>query len=136
MTIRVEWDDEASTIIRHCYEKGWTLDDYHRVVDLTSEMSRSVRQCVDVISDFTDSKTSPVQLMSASRHIEQKLPPYPSISVAINPPAFVKVIVEVMMNLAHSRGNNSVTVRFARSLDEARTIIRDYRATVVRQSPI
>jgi hypothetical protein len=133
MTIVTKWVDETQSIICHAYQVGWTLADFHAVVDLTYSMTMSVDQCVDTISDFTNSKTSPGQLISASRHIEQKLPPYPHISVVVNPPTFVQVIVDVMTRLGRTADKNPVTVRFARSLDEAYTIIQDYRAKVVRQ---
>ncbi len=130
MAIQIEWDDEAKTIIRHTYEPGWTLTEYHELLDHNSQMTMSVTHCVDIISDFSNSKTSPAQLVSVSRHVEQKLPTYPQISVAVNAPTLIKVIVEAVLRISSARGQ--LTVRFARSLDEARMIIRDYRATVRR----
>jgi hypothetical protein len=132
MKIQIVWDDAARTILRHTYQPGWTLDDYHHLVDVNHEMLMSVDHCVDIISDFTDSRTTPTQLISAMTHMENRLPRYEQVSVLVQAPFFIRIMVESGLRLMKGR-NQRVAVRFATSLEEARFYIEQFRATTPRR---
>lgn len=128
MAIRLSWENEEKTILRHLYEGEWTLEDLHKMIDTTYEWIDSVGHLmlVDIIADLTQSASPPSKILSANRHYRNKRHEQQGIQVIVGSSlrlTFMKIITQSLMSIIPEARN----VRFASTVEEAHRIIREKR---------
>src|SRR5215831_17349536 len=64
MTITVDWDDEAKTLLRYRYIGKWTWDEYIAANEQAVRLARSVDHSIDVIADFSEAILLPDKALS------------------------------------------------------------------------
>ncbi|HEX2620856.1 MAG TPA: hypothetical protein VHL11_11930, partial [Phototrophicaceae bacterium] len=124
MPIHHHWDDEDHTILIYTYEGNWTLEEYHKAVDLNYDLVNGEPHPVDLILDFTKSGSGATQLLSAARHAERKVAPNQRLFVSVKIPGFVRAVAEMALKFVPSLREK---MRNASTLEEARMIIKHYR---------
>lgn len=123
MPIIVNWDNPQQNIIRLDYvEPVLSWDEYDKAVDAAYELADGIDAMVDIIHN-----TGKVNMPSGSAfpHIQRALriaPPNVGVTVAIVDNTFVRSLLPII--LGSLTGNK---IQFARSLDEARSLIAGRR---------
>ncbi|MEL7236056.1 MAG: hypothetical protein AAGK74_16240, partial [Chloroflexota bacterium] len=59
MGIRVVWDDDEKTVVRHIYEGTWTWRDFREAVHKAWAMMHTVDHTVDAILDLRNGDVIP-----------------------------------------------------------------------------
>ena len=127
MPIKVEWDDEAHTIIRETYSGTWTIEDNRAerqqvlsmldgdgpVVDMIVELD-NMRFPASIVGHFSELGRSP-----ASRH------PRLGVFALIGLGSFENMLFQIFSKVYEVQARRLLV---AGSLDEARKLIADRRA--------
>lgn len=127
MNIEVLWDDEAKTAIRYVYKEAWDWNDYYAAINAADQLLDCVSYQVAAIHDFRSASMLPKGAIThmqkgfaAKRHRNL------GMLVFVGANMFIQSIERVGRKLAPSMANKW-DIRFARSLEEAREIARQYR---------
>ncbi|MEO8395425.1 MAG: hypothetical protein ABI700_20700 [Chloroflexota bacterium] len=119
MGIQIVWDNDEQTIIRHIYEKHWSLEDYYALIDENFRQIASVNHRVDIINDLRELTVIPPNVVPAIRYAARKAHPNEGINVIVASPTHVKVLIEAI-----NQAVGEVTeVLHVRTIDEAYPLI-------------
>lgn len=124
MGIRIEWDDEAKTIIRHIYDGIWKLEDYYKLIDENYRQIDSVNHRVDIINDLRNMVGVPPGMATAIRYAARKAHSNEGINVIVASPKFVQILVDA----TNKAIGDFTEVVHAPTLEAAREIIARHRA--------
>jgi hypothetical protein len=69
MSITVNWDDDAKTIIRTTFEGRWTLEEFWQAVQAQYALMDSINYKANFISDFSRSSMLPSGALSHARRL-------------------------------------------------------------------
>ena len=124
MGIRIEWDDDAKTIIRHIYDGAWTVDEYYALIDENYRQIASVNHRVDIINDLRSMVGVPPNMVQAIRHAARKAHANEGINVMVASPTFVQILVDAINKAV---GGHTEVIH-APTLEQAYEIIAQHRA--------
>ncbi len=122
MPIQVSWGDPQKTIALSSFGETWTLEDAHNMIDEMYKLTTSVDHTVHTVMDFSNSRTSPTQLMSVGQHVMKRKVPNSGISVIVKANSFLKVMTQLIGKLFVKES----PMYTADSLEEAFQIIQKY----------
>jgi hypothetical protein len=95
MLIKIAWDDEAKTIVRYSFEKGWGWNDLNSAFAQAGELFSSVDHEVSVIMDFRDASLIPQNALShIQRGFKNPKPTNVGLTVIITPTRFLQTMVD------------------------------------------
>ena len=123
MPITYEWDNPEQTILLETFEGRWTLEEYHTLVDAAADMLNSVEGYVHVIADFSQSRSSPKNIMSGARYAEKRLPRNQGVVVFVQPNVIFQAFIRVAQQLNFRAARHLL---LADDLDEARQMIAEH----------
>lgn len=121
--IQVSWDDEAKTIIRYDFDYGWTWAELNAANDTLETMLKEVSRevCTIAVQNYHQHymPSNPLSKISAMlpRRSQQI-----SLTVIVSRSSLVSSILGLIVKLYPSAAH----LRFANTLDEARTMIHLY----------
>ncbi len=95
MTVKVEWDNDAQTIIHSIYEGRVELEDYYKAIDLTAAMMREVDWTVHHIMDRRTAHSSAVHIVPVFRYGQRKLPANLGANVIVGGTRFTQTMVNI-----------------------------------------
>lgn len=125
------WDDDAQTIMRVTYQRGWSWDDLEGNLPLEATMLDSVSHTVDVIADFRDTQLPPGAISRLPRIAQS--PPYThrnaGMMVMVATPGFITQVVEVYKRV-YGQANKLIVVQ---NLEDARRLIARKRAAQAQE---
>ncbi|GAB4549906.1 MAG: hypothetical protein OHK0023_15130 [Anaerolineae bacterium] len=133
MSITVQWDDATYTVLRYTYTTRWTWADYEAAVTSAGVMVKAdaqTNQLVDVIADFSQSAMLPDHaLANFRRSLQSQNAIAFGVTVLVTHNQFMRSMIEVFGRLNRQVNNR---LRVANSLEEARMIIANIRASTNR----
>jgi hypothetical protein len=124
MGIRIEWEDEGKTVIRHIYEGVWTVEDYYALIDANYRQIDSVNHQVDIINDLREMAGMPPNMVPAIKYAARKAHPNEGINVFVASPTYIKVLID-MINKAVGEATEVIHVG---TLEEAYELIAQHRS--------
>jgi len=119
MGIQVVWDNDEHTIIRHIYEKHWSLEDYYSLVDENYLQVASVDHRVDLINDLREMTAIPPNMVPAIRYAARRAHPNEGINVIVASPDYVKLLLDAINQAV----GDATQVLYVGTLDEAYHLI-------------
>lgn len=120
MTIQVEWDNEAKTIIRHDFDGLWTWGEFQELCRATRAMVTSVPHPVHIISNMRQAIMPRGQgMMGNMRRAMLAAPPNRGIIVVVVNP-FLKSLLSLFMSFDPEM---TEIIYSAESVEEARQLI-------------
>jgi hypothetical protein len=123
MGIRIEWDNEEKTIIRHVYEGLWTLQDYYALIDENYRQIDSVGHKVDIINDLRKMAALPPDVAAGIRYAVRHAHPNEGVNVIVAPPDYVRLLIDAI-----NKAVGAVTeVIHTDSIEKAYAIIAKHR---------
>jgi hypothetical protein len=123
--IRVVWDNEAQTIIRHIYEDPWSTADYYAHIDQHYVLLEQRNHVLDIINDLRNTSQLPNDIVTAVRSASQKTHPNEGVIVMVGANNLFRSLIQVMYRVADNDIKNIVMVD---TMDEAYEIITTERA--------
>lgn len=120
MTIRVEWDNEAKTVIRHDFDGLWTWNEFWELTRVTRDMVTSVPHQVHIIADMRKAIMPRGRgMMGNMRRATLSAPPNQGIIVVVVNP-FLKTLLSLFMSF----DPEMTEIMFsAESVEEARALV-------------
>jgi len=123
MKIKSEWDNDAQSVIRHEFERGWTWTDFHQALDNAYNMMGTVDHEVHVILDFRNANLIPNGALTQLK-MAYTNPKHDNIgkTIVVGANNFMQALVSVGTKLAGTSSDNW-DVQFANNLPEAYQIL-------------
>lgn len=120
MSIEVEWDNEDKTIIRYTCLAGWTVEEFHQLYNMPSEMIIENRAKVIgiIIDDSQDAMPPQHAVLAFSRLMRDGR--LPIVVVKANATA------RILLESARTGSKSERPIFFADSLQQARKILQAY----------
>jgi hypothetical protein len=118
MSIVVNWDDDAHTIIRWDFAEKWSWDDFHEAFGTSMEMGQYSAHRIDVLANATQSPHMPLGTLSEFRRLDEHLPPPVKLIVVAGSSPFTRSMIELFGKIYRAQ-----SWRTAKSVDEAHLII-------------
>lgn len=115
MSITVEWDDDAQTILRYSYSGAWTLDEFVASLDQAYALIDQQDHLVDLIHVILPDARTPSGMFSALGHIKAKRHPRQRHQIVIGASPFMKRLTQITGAVVLQARE----VVFVDSLDEA-----------------
>jgi hypothetical protein len=134
MPIKVEWHNEAKTVVVQRYDGRWTWDEFHIACTRdTSNLMRTVPHTVHIFADFTKAQGVPIGgAMLHARNVMQHYPPNWGTLVIVGANHFINLLVEMFRRtFSTTLGNKTFT---AATLEDAYKLIESYQPTTDTQS--
>ena len=123
MNIKVQWDNSEKTILLHTYSPDWEWQDVHAAQAESRKLLDGVFHKVHLISDMQKSPRIPGNYLEHMQLLVQNIHPNTGLSVTVTSNALVKDLFYIFSAM---QGGVDFEYRFARSVDEARTILRKW----------
>jgi hypothetical protein len=127
MSIKVYWDEVDPKIMRIEYAGEWTLEDQERLSKRSSEMlideTRRAEVIVYVHDDTHFPRTVPPKLI---RSVVDTISTNPGVRVFVGAPVVMQSVMDIFSGLVGDK--MGVEIMSAKSIDEARSIIRRKRS--------
>ncbi len=123
MPVKVEWDNEAQTMLRQIYSGHVTLQDYINCTDEFERMAKTVPHTIHSLMDRTQIVSTPSVMIPALRYANNHVPPNLGLRVIIKAGMFTRLIVDIGRRVAPHLVQN---IYFAATLDEAHAIIQKH----------
>jgi hypothetical protein len=125
MPIDVQWDDDNQTVIRYVFKTPWTWTEYHAAIEQAWTMAKSVDHPTDTITDMSGSRLLPDNLFANIKRSMVEIPDSTQTVVLVGGGAFMDVMLGVFRRLYPRQ---VAKFHMVRTLEEARTLIRERRA--------
>lgn len=126
MNIKVFWDNDAQTIMRYQFFKGWSWADLRNIFDEGYALLDTVDHPVDVIMDFSEASIfAPSGAINQARHVSNNQRHANLGLTAVVGSSFISSIFHMINKLA---GNMSEKwdITFVNSLAEAYEAVATY----------
>jgi hypothetical protein len=121
MPIQIDWFDPKRRLIQVCFIGEWNLRRYRTLIDISNSMIQSVSHKVHLIHDFSQSQSTPRDLLVGMQYANKKLLANQGLTVLINANSVIKSYVL----MAKRTGLPAVThIYHATTLEEALQVIR------------
>jgi hypothetical protein len=121
MPIDIRWYNEAQNIIYIHYQGQWTLEDFHKMLDKSYELTYASAPFV-AVGDFTDSSMLPSGLLSTGRRVEQTTPSHRLMLILIQPNSLLLMLMKVVSKIYPKAFDNAVIVSTLQdALEQAQT---------------
>jgi hypothetical protein len=130
MSVTVQWDDAEKTTLHYTYQGQWTWPEYEAAVTQALELAKDAGPSLYVIADFSQSSLLPDRALHnfrSSMNRGDRVIPF-EITVLIMKSEFMARMFDVFGKL-YGRGELGAKLKTASSVDEARQIIADRRAS-------
>lgn len=125
MGIKLLWDNEEKTILRHVYDGEWSPEGYHAAMQESQRMLMSVPHAVDVILDMRRSATPPFGILPAYQEADKLVPDNQRLVIMVRPGMIMKALNRIISDIAPRSSANRIV---ANSMDEARALIDEYQS--------
>jgi len=125
MPASVCWENEAKTIIRQQLYGDWTFEDYITSLAELQRLTVSMPHTVNVIVDYTESKTYPRKILAAAQTLDRNFPANEGIVMIVQGPPYINAVFEVIFKLCPKLGHK---IHHVNSLEEAYKAIHQYEA--------
>lgn len=119
----VGWDNEQKTIIRQQFFGDWTFEDYVTSSTELQRLTASMPHTVNVIVDYTESKTYPRKILAAAQTLSRNFPVNEGVVMIVQGPPYILAAFEVIFKLCPKSGKN---VHHVDSLEDAYAAIQRY----------
>ena len=123
MGIRVVWDNEQKTIIRHIYEGKWTVEEYYTLIDENYRQIDSVNHQVDIINDLRKMTGVPSNMTAAIRYAARHAHKNEGINVMVGSPTYIKILVDAINKAV----GEHTEVIYTNAIEDAYAIIARHR---------
>ena len=120
MSINVQWDNEAHTLVRWDFIGTWDWNDFLAAQKASNDLIKSVPHTVDIISDVSQSQALPPGAIGRFRTYRRDDPDNAGRVVLVGASNYIKTIVEIFRGMFPNTGGNFT---FADSLEEARSAL-------------
>ncbi len=117
MPIKVIWDNEEKTIVRHIFEGQWTWDEFEICTQESKALMESVDYTVQMILDVQKSPGMPQGFLSHMRTVTQKPHPNAGALALVGASSFIRAFTNVFLNVTPS---NKRSFMMCATVDEAR----------------
>jgi hypothetical protein len=133
MGLKREWADADHKILLIIIESPWTWEDYRASADVAFEEIKTLDYSVALIIDVTHVTNFPRgDILGNLNYIEKNIPPNIVMTVTLGGPYVVTAFMNIFTQLKPStRG----IVRFAKTMDEARSIVMERLDQVSQNTP-
>jgi hypothetical protein len=125
MGIQIVWDDEGKTILRHVYDKKWTIDEYYALVNDNYKIIEDAGRKIDIINDLREMGPLPDGVITAIRYAARHAHPNEGVKIMVGASMYVRALVSSINTTFATEG---VKVTHVTTLEEARAIIAKSRA--------
>lgn len=127
MSISVEWDSDAHTIVHWRFQGRWGWKEYAVAQAQSDQLVDSVDHIVDLICDMRASPRLPENALSSYRAYLHRAPDNMDLIVLVGASRFVTAMVKVVMRVVPGQppGTNFV---FADTMAQGYALIADYQA--------
>jgi hypothetical protein len=125
MPASVCWDNEQKTIVRQQLFGDWTFDDYIMSLGELQRLTASMSHTVNVIVDYTESKSYPRKIIAAAQTLHRNFPTNEGIVMIVQGPPYITAAFEVIFKLYPKLGQN---IHHVDSLEDAYAAIHLYEA--------
>lgn len=115
MPIDIRWYNEDKTILYIHYQGQWTLEDFHKMLDASHELTYASAPFV-AVGDFTNSSMLPSGLLSTGRRVEQTTPSHRLMLILIQPNSLLLMLMKVVAKIYPKAFDQAVIVS---TLEEA-----------------
>ena len=122
------WDNEQKTIIRQQLFGDWKFDDYIKSLAELQRLTASMPHTVNVIVDYTESKTYPRKILAAAQTLDRNFPANEGIVMIVQGPPYINAAFEVIFKLSPKLAQK---IHHVNSLQEAYQAIHEYEAETV-----
>lgn len=125
MGIQFQLEEPDLTICYATFQAPWTWGEYDTTLDRMMERIRVLPHPVATVVDLTDVGRLPVgNVLMHLRRTDEMMPENIDISVLVNAPYAVTTFMSILMRV---RPHVRTMTRYARSLDEARALVAEFR---------
>lgn len=124
MGIRIVWDDEEKTIMRHIHEGTWTLEEYYAHLEQTYNFIEEVGHKVYIINDLRAMTDLPKDVAIAVRRAARKAHPNEALNVFVGASAYVNLLVDTVYSAVEA---DVTPLDFVNTLEEAYAIIEAHK---------
>jgi hypothetical protein len=125
MPASVCWENEQKTIIRQQLYGDWTFEDYMTSLAELQRLTASMPHIVNVIVDYTETKTYPSKILAAAQTLDRNFPANEGIVMIVQGPPYINAAFEVIFKLSPKLAQK---VHHVDSLEEAYHAIHRYEA--------
>lgn len=124
-TVNVEWDDEANNIVLWRFERHWKVLDYYKGLERSHELVGTREGRVDVIVDMPSFYIPTSNVVNLVKMGVRQRRPNLGLVIFVTQSMFWHRAFDIVKGLFEQF---QVKLVFAKSVDEARAIIRDARS--------
>ena len=125
MPVKVQWDDEAKTIIRQIYEGDIILDDYYIATNEFVTLAKSVPHTIHSIMDRTKVRKNSGSTLRVMQYANNRLPPNMGLSIIVKANLITRMMVDMGKKFAPKL---TAGVMYCDTLEEAHQIIASHVA--------
>jgi hypothetical protein len=126
-SIAITWDNDEHTIVRYCFDKRWTWNEFSNAKEQAVSLIASVPYKVGVIMDAPSDIELPPNMLTHSRNALGKKHPNTAVIVFVSTNPFMRLVVNTLSIISGASGS---TIQIANNLDEAHSMIAAKLATV------
>lgn len=121
MPIQIDWLNKEQTVIYVRFLGKWDRHSYQTLVDTTQSMIDSVSHKVHLIHDFTQSHSTPRDLLVGMQYANKQLPVNQGLSVFIN----ANSVIQAYVLMAKRTGLPAAShIYYANSIEDALQTIK------------
>jgi len=125
MPIRVEWDNEEKTTLRHIYEGHWTVKEYYELINENARLIEEAGQVIDIINDLRNTVHMPPDMVPGIRYAINHRHPNEGVNVIVAANTLVRLLVEAVNKTTRLPTSQVLHVS---TLEEAHEIIATEKA--------
>ncbi len=126
MSVRIYWQDDQKTILRHVYEGRCEASDFHACVNESYRLISTVVHAVDVIVDMTKASFVGTSFLTVRGNSEAKVQENQRLAILVGAPGFIKALVSIGKKIAPKTTKN---IHYVNTVEEAHVIIgKEYEA--------
>ena len=124
MSIAVQWDDSAKTVLRVTLEDGWGADDLYALIDRACDLSASVNHAFDILADVGATAPVGVNLFRIAQHLLlSRLPINLNRIIVVTQNSMIRILNRSLVRVHGQFRGVLITVG---SLEHADAVLRAY----------
>jgi hypothetical protein len=130
VAIEIVWEDEAHTIMRHIYHRGWTSEEYDAMNQQSHDAIVALGHPVYLITDFRDSAQLPSNTMAKRQKVQRMIPANLALNIIVGADPLAVAVVKTMLNVSKAftrERNKDIVILFADTLEEAHAMIESQK---------
>jgi hypothetical protein len=122
MPIQTSWYDQNHNIVLYTVFDNWSITEFGDALNSAEKLDQNAIPQLHYIIDFTRINMVPSGLMARLSEIKNKMWSEGGMAVFVG----VNPVLRVPL-MMFSRLNNKVTIRYARTINEANSLIRQFQ---------